>query len=269
LSDNYYDSVQKTFDVAADRYDDDERKSVVRRIMRIRSLELLKATFRAGQRMLEISCGTGTEAIELAKLGIRIVATDISRQMISRTKQRVEKEQLQDTIHVSQLAAHEIGVLQARYGPESFDGAYSSFGALNCEPRLKEVVSSLTDLLKPRSSFICSVINKLCLFDFAVNSLLWKKTDRFANLSPHLGSGELLPRYYSVREFRRIFQGYAVAGVRALPTLLPPPYFKRHVGWLRPAILAISPLDWKLGRFYPFNRIGDHFIVTFRKLNGE
>ena len=269
MNDNYYDTVRKAFDVASDEYDEDERKNVVRRIMRIRSLELLKATFRPGQRILEIGCGTGTEAIELAKLGIRIVATDISPQMISRTKQRAESEQLQDRIHVSQLAAHDIGVLEARYGPESFDGAYSSFGALNCEPQLKELVSSLRDLLKPRSSFVCSVMNKFCLFDFAVNSLLSKRTNRFASFSPHLGSRELLPRYYSVREFRRMFQGFAVAGVRALPTLLHPPYFEKHLGSLGSAIFAISRLDWELGRFYPFNRIGDHFIVTFRRLNGE
>jgi len=269
LNDNYYDAVQKLFDDASHEYDQDEMMNLIRRVMRTRSLQVLKATFRPRQRILEVGCGTGTEAIELARSNIRIVATDISPQMIAQTKRRVESEKLEDRIRVEQLAAHDIGILEAQYGPRSFDGAYSSFGALNCEPRLKEFVSSLSGLLKPRSSFICSVMNSFCLFDLVLNSILLKRTERLANVIASLGTPELLPRYYSVGEFSKMFRGFTIAEVRALPTFLPPPYFEKHLRLLRPAMLKISSLDWELGRFYPFNRIGDHFIITFRRVNGE
>jgi ubiquinone/menaquinone biosynthesis C-methylase UbiE len=269
LNDNYYDAVQKLFDDASHVYDRDEMTNLIRRMMRTRSLQVLRATFRPGQKILEIGCGTGTEAIELARSNVRIVATDISPQMIAQTKRRVESERLQDRIRVEQLAAHDIGMLEAQYGPRSFDGAYSSFGALNCEPRLKEFVSSLAGLLKPRSSFICSVMNRFCLFDFVLNSILLKRTERLANVSHPLRNPEPLPGYYSVGEFSKMFGGFTIAGVRALPTFLPPPYFEEHLRLLRPAMLKISSLDWELGRLYPFNRIGDHFIVSFRRVNGE
>jgi hypothetical protein len=107
------------------------------------------------------------------------------------------------------------------------------------------------------------------LFDFVLNSILLKRTERLANVSHPPRSPEPLPRYYSVGEFSKMFGGFTIAEVRALPTLLPPPYFEEHLRILRPAMWKTSSLDWELGRFYPFNRVGDHFMITFRRVNGE
>jgi len=270
LNANYYHSVQQAFDSASNAYDKDEAENPTRRIMRAHSIKLLRATFHPGQRILEIGCGTGTEAIALAKSGMKIVATDISPQMIARTRQRVLSRGLQDRITMEQLPAHDIGMLDEEYGPKSFDGAYSSFGALNCEPRLNDFVLSLAGLLKPDSSFVCSVMNKFCLFDFALNSLLFKRTNRLACMCAPLGTAEVLTSFYSVGEFTKMFVDFfTIRQIRALLTFLPPPYFEKTIHLLKPAPTKISDLDWELGKFYPFNRFGDHFIVIFRKLGGK
>jgi ubiquinone/menaquinone biosynthesis C-methylase UbiE len=235
LTEDYYGFVQKAFDSASEAYDQEEDQNFIRRIMRIYSLEHLRRTFCPGQRILEIGCGTGTEAIQLAKSGIEVVATDISPKMIAYARRRVRGESLTDRINLEQVAAHDIGMLDEEYGSAFFDGAYSSFGALNCEPHLDQFVSSLAGLLKPRSSFVCSVMNKFCLFDCALNSLLFKRNNRLTNVCAPIARGEVWTSFYSVREFTEKFLAFfSVSQIRALLTLLPPPYFVKKAGQILP-----------------------------------
>jgi ubiquinone/menaquinone biosynthesis C-methylase UbiE len=268
LNDNYYEAVREIFDRASATYDRDEAGNLTRAMMRAVSLQVLKATFRPGQRILEIGCGTGTEAVELAKVGILVVATDISRQMISRVKDRVRAQNLASRVQVHQMAAHDISKLQTEYGQNGFDGAYSSFGALNCELNLGQFASSLAKLMKKQSRFVCSIINKICLFDLVLNPFLLKRNSRL-NRYPTLNIGNrmLVTRSYSPREFAKMLRPFfIVEGMRGLPTVLPPPYFDRHIMIFRPAMRNLLPLEWRLGGLFPFNQFGDHFLATFRKV---
>src|SRR5215216_38428 len=63
-------------------YDSDEQKNKVARWTRFENLKYLHSTFGPNELLLEIGCGTGTEAINLAKTGRRVVATDVAQGMI-------------------------------------------------------------------------------------------------------------------------------------------------------------------------------------------
>lgn len=267
MNDNYYETVGEIFDSASATYDRDEAGNFIRVMMRAVSLRVLKATFRPGQRILEIGCGTGTEAVELAKVGIMVVATDISHQMISRVKERARAHDLTGRIRVHQLAAHDIARVQTDYGLNGFDGVYSSFGALNCELDLGEFAASLAGLLKTRSRFVCSIINRLCWFDLVLNALLFKRNprlDRYPTLN--VGDRLLATKFYSPAEFANMLRPFFIfERVRGLPAILPPPHFDRHVMIFRSTVRNLMPLEWRLGGVFPFNQFGDHFLATFRK----
>jgi ubiquinone/menaquinone biosynthesis C-methylase UbiE len=267
LNGNYYETVSEIFDSASVTYDRDEAGNFIRVMMRALSLHALRATFRPGQRVLEIGCGTGTEAIELAKAGITVVATDISHQMISRVTKRARAQSLGGRIRVHQIAAHDISMLQSEYGAKSFDGAYSSFGALNCEPNLAQFAASLAALLRTQSRFVCSIINRICWFDLVLNTFLLKRDPRLGRCPTlNIGNRLLATRYYSPGEFRKILRPFfVVEGMRALPAVLPPPHFDRHVMIVRSTMRNLLPLEWRLGGLFPFNQFGDHFLATFRK----
>jgi ubiquinone/menaquinone biosynthesis C-methylase UbiE len=268
LNDEYYQSVEQIFDNASITYDKDEAGNFIMVMMRALSLQVLRATFRPGQRILEIGCGTGAEAIELAKASITVVATDISSQMISRVRERARAQNLVDKIQVHQMAAHDISKLQTEYGPNSFDGAYSSFGALNCELNLGRFASSLARLLKARSRFVCSVINKICLFDLVLNALLLKRNPRFDKYPTlNIGNRLLVAKFYAPGEFAKMLRPFfIVEGTRGLPAILPPPHFDKHVVLLRAAMKNLLPLEWWLGGVFPFSQLGDHFLTTLRKV---
>src|SRR6188508_1027846 len=69
------------FDAAAASYDADTLTNPVMRWLRRENLRNLRRCFRPRDRLLEIGCGSGAEALALARFGARILATDASPRM--------------------------------------------------------------------------------------------------------------------------------------------------------------------------------------------
>jgi ubiquinone/menaquinone biosynthesis C-methylase UbiE len=161
-----YASTSKAFDYIAADYDSIycPESNIAMAWMRRESLALLRNTFPRGSRLLELGCGTGEEAIYLAKTGCEIIATDISPKMASITLQKVLDQKLDHRIQIAVLPA---GMLDKLQPPLLFDGAYASFGVLNCEPDLPAVGKALAQLIRPGGLFLTSVMGQTCLFEIA------------------------------------------------------------------------------------------------------
>jgi ubiquinone/menaquinone biosynthesis C-methylase UbiE len=67
------------FDSIADQYDDIFTHSLIGRAQRDVVWDALKKTFRPGERVLEINCGTGEDALFLSKMGVSVHACDASK----------------------------------------------------------------------------------------------------------------------------------------------------------------------------------------------
>jgi cyclopropane fatty-acyl-phospholipid synthase-like methyltransferase len=67
--------------------------------MRSVSLAALQSAFRPGQRVIEIGCGTGVEAVALAEHGVYVLATDLSSQMLERAGRRVTAAGSEERVH--------------------------------------------------------------------------------------------------------------------------------------------------------------------------
>src|SRR5277367_4684878 len=127
---------QDAFDSVAADYDGPRGNNSLIQDMRDEMWRWLGKTFTPGSRLVDLGCGTGLDAVHLAKLGFRITATDWSPQMVARTIDRAQRESLDDQVQALTLGAHE---LQRLEGEGTFDGAYSNLGPLNCVPDLGDV----------------------------------------------------------------------------------------------------------------------------------
>src|SRR5690242_13510086 len=78
----------KVFDIAALTYDRESMTNPMMRWLRARSLSVLNRNFGPGDRVLEIGCGTGDEAIALALRGVQVLATDASAGMVETTNRK-------------------------------------------------------------------------------------------------------------------------------------------------------------------------------------
>jgi ubiquinone/menaquinone biosynthesis C-methylase UbiE len=117
--------------------------------LRLESLALLRETFPPGSRLLEIGCGTGEEAVALARDDRTVLATDISPKMAAQAYAKALSAGLTDRISALALPAGRIKALRISV---PFDGAYASFGVLNCEADLPGLASGLARLLRPEGA---------------------------------------------------------------------------------------------------------------------
>ncbi|MEE8370243.1 MAG: class I SAM-dependent methyltransferase [Dehalococcoidia bacterium] len=241
--------------------------------LRQESLALLQETFPPGSRLLEIGCGTGDEALYLAQAGYTILATDISTRMAARTHAKARAAGLADRVTTLALPG---GCLDALRPPLPFDGAYASFGSLNCEPKLPRMADALAGLLRPGAAFVCSVMGRWCLFELAWFLLHGRPRTAFRRLprgwQPASVTGSegfqvsVLVRYLSVEEVARVFApAFTVERVLALPLFLPPPYlenlFRRH----RVLFGRLEVWERRLRERWPWRYLGDHVALVLRK----
>ncbi len=267
-TDHYYEWLQSEFDNVAPDYDHHITGNRMNRLLRDRSLAWLGPRFAGSPRLLEIGCGSGMETLPLLRAGHEIVAVDISEQMLATVRSKAEREGLASRLETRRLRARDLDRLVPDFGPGNLDGAYSTYGALNCEPDLAPIPAALHRLLKPEAPFVAGVYNRWCLFEMAgygASLQTARALGRRQNPVPVGGSRFCVDVYaHSVADFRRLFgNGFSVERVEGVPVVLPPSdlasyaekfsrHFERLAGW-----------DARIGARWPFNRLGDHFLMTF------
>src|SRR5262249_5643784 len=146
------------FDAVADTYDETFTMSRIGRAQRSAVTRELDRVFCPGQRILELNCGTGVDAIHLASRGVEVTACDSSPRMIAIARHKAARAWLNVPPDFHVLETEEIGTLSDTSQPAGFDGAYSNFAGLNCVEDLRSVSSDLARLLRPGAKAV------LCLF---------------------------------------------------------------------------------------------------------
>src|SRR5271169_5802559 len=109
------------FDAVAARYDETFTSSIIGRAQREAVWCELAKTFRSGDHILEIGCGTGVDACFLAQRGVKVLASDPSAQMIDVATRRVRQSELQALVRTRVLRGEDIATLAP---DELFDGAF-------------------------------------------------------------------------------------------------------------------------------------------------
>lgn len=126
------------FDGLADTYDSTFTDTGVGRALREIVWARLEHTFSAGQRVLELGCGTGEDALRLAARGVRAVAIDISPRMIRAAQDKARSNPHAARVEFQCGAMEDLGP-----GLGQFDGVLSNFGVVNCARNLPSLVANV------------------------------------------------------------------------------------------------------------------------------
>lgn len=264
------------YDLLAPTYDEDVGVNPISEHMRSVFRMHLAAAFTRGHKVLEIGCGTGIDAVWLARFGIDVVATDISREMLKRAQAKADAEGLGHLVHTRRVAASEIGELSEEFGPAAFDGAYCHAGALNMDPNLRNVPHKLALLLRRPALFVCSVINKTSLFEVLFYLAVLRPRKAFRRLSrvvpipisrrDPLNRYVVATRFYSPAEVEDIFgDDFSVVETQGLQVFLPPSNLADEYERLRPFFIPLERLEERLSRHRPVNAWGHHSIITLKR----
>jgi len=256
------------FDSVAADYDGPRGNNELIQDMRGEMWNWLAATFVPGERLIDLGCGTGLDAVHLANLGFHITATDWSPLMVERTAARAAAEQVSDRVRAINIGAHELGLLEEA---GAYDGAYSNLGPLNCVPDIGEVSRECARVLRPGGRLVFTVIGRYCPWEVAHYLLRgrWARAKvRFARGAVPVGMNNhtIWTRYYTPREFYRPFRPhFTLEQYRGLCVLAPPPYLTG----VRDRYPRLHQRLWSVDRRisgWPLIRgMGDHFLIVMRK----
>jgi SAM-dependent methyltransferase len=271
---SYFDWLEAEFDSIASDYDRHILGNRINRLLRDRSVAFMRRELPRNGRLLEVGCGSGTETLELLSDGHEILAVDISRRMLETVQAKAQSKGVAGRLRVAKLRAGELPQLLAREGRGAFDGVYSTYGALNCEPDLSALPAAIAGLLRPGGRFVAGVFNRWCAFETGVYGLLLRPRRAFGRWGRPVAAEA--SRFcvdafaYSVPEFCRIFAPeFRPVAVEGAPVLLPPSDLARYAEMLSRRFSTLDAVDAAVGRRFPFSWLGDHFLVALEPVAGD
>lgn len=264
-----YGDLEAAFDGVAKDYDRHIFGNPINSWLRIVSISVMSQLFKRGDTVLEIGCGTGTETLSLAKRGIRVIATDISSKMIEALNSKAGKEGLSDKVVGVWSRPVDLREKITKLGFAQFDGAYSTYGAVNTEPRLPEMMKVLNNILKENAPLVLGVWNKYCIYEILGYSIKLKPDLAFARLRNPVQVGKsrfcVATNAFSVGSLGDIVNPYfKLNRVYGVVITLPPSNLTRYLPKGR-IFALLKSLDLNIGRSFPMNRLGDHFLAVYTK----
>src|SRR5574341_307792 len=136
----------EAFDHIGARYDAEYTDTDLSRWFRQRVWERLAVLFKPSDRVLELGCGTGEDAIWLAQRGVHVLATDGSPAMVAETARKAEAAGCGAMIETRVLDFAAAGDWSL---DQTFDGAYSNYGPLNCVGDWRDIALQLAQTIHP------------------------------------------------------------------------------------------------------------------------
>lgn len=118
--------------------------------------------FHAGQRVLDVACSTGIDAVFLARRGVHVIGIDISLAMIVQLQDKVAREKLTDWVDAFVLDVTRLSLLPRG----ALDGVISAFAGLNTLPDLALFAADAAHVLRPGGRAILHLLNRFSLWEW-------------------------------------------------------------------------------------------------------
>lgn len=254
----YWDTAAETYvrDFSGTRIGETRRHAVWRRLDKI---------FSPGQKLLELNCGTGIDAVHLAERGIQLVACDISSHMIELARQLAASTNTGKLIDFKVLSNEEIGSLK---GENVFDGAFSNFCGLNCVRDLPAVVRELTRLVRPEAPVLLCMMGHFVPWEiawFMAHGEPGKALRRLrGNSFRSSGSGTVCIQRPSVSEIAHFMSpAFRLQRWSGVGVAVPPTYTENRMQHFPRMIKGLAGIDRMIADLPLFRRMADCVVLEF------
>ena len=256
------------FDQMAKDYDEVFTRSLIGRAQRDAVWNVLTKTFHSGNHILELNCGTGEDALFLARNSIAVTACDASKQMIEIASRRLHAESPDARVQFRFLPIEQVNQLSS---DTLFDGAFSNFSGLNCVADLRQTSEHLAVLLPSRAPLVICLSTRFCVWE-----ILWfllhgdfRKAFRRSSGETTAKVGTLAVNVYypTVRKLKQIFSpSFQLRSCTGIGVAVPPSYVE---SWIRsyPRLLSsLRTIDRVVSAFPGFRVLGDHMLLHFERV---
>jgi SAM-dependent methyltransferase len=255
----YWDTAAETYvqDFTGTGIGESRRQAVWRRLEKI---------FSPGQKLLELNCGTGIDAVHLAERGMQLFACDISSRMIELARQLAASTNTSELIDFRVLPNEQIGSLK---GENVFDGAFSNFCGLNCVEDLPAVARELARLVKPGAPILLCMIGRFVPWEiawFLARGEPERALRRLRSKDFRASAGESVRIHRpSVKEMARIMSpGFRLRRWSGVGIAVPPTYTENRAQHFPGVIKGLAGIDRVIGGLPLLRRMADCVLLEFQ-----
>jgi SAM-dependent methyltransferase len=225
----------------------------------------LEQVFRPSQRILELGCGTGEDAVRLARRGVQVVATDPSSQMIQVARRKALIGNCEQRIEFRCIAMEDIDSFA---DGEVFEGVLSNFGAVNCAQDLKTLVADVAHRLAPGAPLLWVVMGRYAPWEWLWYLMRgqWRKAWRRQRAGGVKWRGMTIS-YPTPAQMRSLLLPYfTVTRLAPLGVALPPSYAAAWLDRSPFAVAVLTRLERWAQRSSTLASWSDHFMVEAVRL---
>jgi ubiquinone/menaquinone biosynthesis C-methylase UbiE len=261
-------SVSLAFDSIAERYDELFTQSLIGRAQRRVVWNELARSFSPFDHVLELNCGTGEDALFLARRGVSVLACDASSAMIDVAQRRLESEAPQANLQFQVLSNESLNKLRP---PVRFDGAFSNFSGLNCVEDISPIAQNLGKLVRSNGRLILCASSRFCVWEtfwFLCHANARKAFRRISGHTVAHIDGMAIPVWYpTIRHLRRTFAPwFQLRSIRAVGLFVPPSYLESQVRGRSNVIAFLEKMDNLLAGLPLLRCVGDHVLLNFERV---
>ncbi len=223
-----------------------------------------------GMNVLELNCGTGTDAVHMARNGHRVMATDISEEMLKVAREKAKQFGVEHRIDHVRLGFDDLSQLTT---PPA-DLVLSNFGGLNCidHEHLLKLADPIANALKPGGRFIAVLMPDRCLAETVHYFLRGQFKDAFrrgrhdpvwAGLS---GSGVATWYHSPETMVEALERRFKVINIRPIGFFVPPTFLEARIGHRGALLERLARLDAWVAGWRWTARYADHFLIDLERV---
>lgn len=256
------------FDEMAESYDREFTSSRIGKIQREQVWQYLNKFLPSYNKLdiLELNCGTGIDAIKFASMGHRVLACDISEEMLKIAEQN--RPANQKNIEFKVLDINKL----TTDSPAKYDLIFSNFGGLNClnNKEIGVLLNKLPLLIKPGGCFIAVIMPKNCIVEMLYFILKFQFRNAFRRLKRHgievnLKGRKSMVYYYNPSYFKRVLKpNWTEKGRRGIGFAVPPSYLESFFSKRTYLLNVLKYIDDKVAPLSFSALFSDHFLIDFK-----
>lgn len=239
------------FDQLAPRYDWVWTNSAAGRLQRQAVWRHVDPLIQRGDRVLDIGCGTGEDALHLAQLGAQVLALDVSPEMV-----RVARGKGVNARVLPIEGIHALAV--------AFDLVLSNFGGFNCVRDLSAIRQTLAKLVQPEGYLAVCLMGRFCLREsahYALRGQFRKAVRRWRGET--LTSASLRVSYPTAKQVRQALSpSFDLVADVGIGVFVPPSFVE---GTPAPLPEVFASLDARFESSRIGRAIGDHRLFVFHR----
>jgi ubiquinone/menaquinone biosynthesis C-methylase UbiE len=263
--------MKAAFDDTAQCYDERFTNTSIGRLQRNKVWGYLEKAYGDSfpTSVLELNCGTGEDAVFFGKHHSKVLATDISEQMLAQTASKIAAEKLERCIYTAKL---DINLFPADLPDQKYNLIFSNFGGLNCisPVHLQQLLNESRYLLNNDGRIILVIMPRFCAWEtlYFVSKLDFSKAFRRRSRKPqnaNLGNSEVNTWYHSPADIKKMaVKHYDIINVQPVGISIPPSYLQKTFVAKSGILNKLDALENHLGRYSFFSGLADHYLIDLK-----